>query len=140
MAVRFAGSYRARKTLRGYILEDRWIHPLPGGREGVWGGMVAIAGKVSLSGAGVLVALPGWTWDGPSGPTVDSQDGMRAAFIHDCLYHLMRSGQIPQGYRPLADREFRRILREDGMTWFRSTYWWAAVRLFAASAARPKGD
>ena len=75
---------------------------------------------------------PGFGWDGASGPTVDSENTMRASLVHDCLYRAIKDGAIRPQYRARSDREFRRILKQDGMTWLRRWIWWWAVRLGGA--------
>ena len=84
-----------------------------------------------------LRILPGYAWDGASGPTVDTEATMRPALVHDALYQLMRLGILPPGSRKEADKLFRRLLKEDGMTFFRRWYFYRAVRWFGASSARP---
>ena len=49
-----------------------------------------------------------------------------------------RTGELPQGVRPLADRLMRRVHLDCGMSRFRAWYTWKGVRLFAASFAEPK--
>ena len=84
----------------------------------------------------VLTSSAGYRWDGCSGPTVDTPTNMRAGLVHDSLYQLMRLGVLPQSARVVADREFLLIMREDGMNWFRRTYYYWSVRLFARKYAR----
>ena len=80
---------------------------------------------------------PGYAWDGPSGPTVDTSNAMRASLVHDGLYQAMREGWLPQNKRKPADVEFLRILKEDDMFLLRRWAWFRAVRWFAGKAARP---
>lgn len=80
----------------------------------------------------------GYAWDGASGPTVDTQNSMRATLLHDVLYQAMREGHLPKRYRRKADAKFRRILKTDGMEFLRRWAWWYGVRLFGKSAARGK--
>ena len=78
---------------------------------------------------GLLVGYAGVTWDGPSGPALDTVNFMRASFVHDMLYLAIREGYVDKKYRKVADKLMRQIAREDGMGWFRSWYAWAGVRL-----------
>jgi len=71
----------------------------------------------------------GFQWDGASGPAIDTPNFMRASLIHDALYGLGAKGLLPAGWRRAADRVLYLICREDGMSWFRAQYVWAAVRL-----------
>ena len=61
---------------------------------------------------------------------------------HDAFYLLCRSGVLPSRARGPIDRLFRTMLREDGMSRFRSWYWFRMVRWFGRSAAKlyPVGD
>jgi len=79
---------------------------------------------------GVLHVSKDYAWDGPSGPTIDTPDFMRASLVHDALYQLMSEGYISKKFRKHADQLFFNILREDKMPWFRAAYSWLAVRLF----------
>ena len=74
----------------------------------------------------------GFGWDGPSGPTVDTENSMRAALVHDALYRAIWSTGS-RNYRRRADREFRRILKEDGMSMLRRWLWWIGVRCFGGA-------
>ena len=83
-----------------------------------------------------LVIEAGYAWDGASGPTIDTENTMQASLVHDALYQAIREGCSITRRR--ADRELRRVLREDGMSLARRWLWYWAVRLFAAGAAKPK--
>ena len=88
--------------------------------------------------ANTITVLPGYRWDGASGPTVDTTNSMRAGLIHDVLYQAMREGVLPPGFRRRADLEFRRILKGEGMNFGRRWAWYIAVRLFGKSSAKRK--
>lgn len=92
---------------------------------------------IQLDQDGFLQIQHGYAWDGCSGPTLDDKTNMRAGLIHDALYQLMRQGLLSQNWREQADRELRKVCLEDGMSWIRAWYYYKAVRLFAASAAKP---
>lgn len=87
---------------------------------------------------GALLAHKGYAWDGASGPTIDTENSMRASLVHDALYQLLELGEVPQYYRLYADTLLRSIAREDGMSRFRSWYWFRAVRLFGGSRAKSR--
>ena len=94
---------------------------------------------VSLNLDGTLTVRGGYAWDGPSGPSLDTPSFMRASLVHDALYQLMRLGALDaQRWRAAADREMRRMCREDGMSWLRA--WWVhqAVRWFGEPATWPE--
>ena len=85
-----------------------------------------------------LEFFPGYAWDGPSGPTLDTKNSMRASLVHDGLYQAIRSGWLPrEPARKIADFEFLRILKADGMIWVRRWAWYLGVRCFAAGATVP---
>jgi hypothetical protein len=91
---------------------------------------------VDLTTDGRLTIKKGYAWDGPSGPTIDTSTFMRGSLVHDALYQLMRHGLIDKGkWREQADREMRRVCREDGMSRVRAWWTYQAVRLFADNAA-----
>ena len=94
---------------------------------------------ITLDDKGVLTILKGYAWDGPSGPTYDSKNSLRASLVHDSLYQCIRLGLLPSEVRGYADIELDKILKEDGMWGIRRWYWLKGVRWFAGSAAR-KGN
>ena len=79
---------------------------------------------------GRLILQAGYAWDGPSGPTIDTADSIRASAGHDALYQLIALGVIPADSRILADRDLRRWCIEDGMPAIRADAWYHAVRAF----------
>jgi hypothetical protein len=95
---------------------------------------------IRLSRDGVLWLRHGYASDGPSGPTKDSPDSMRGAFVHDALYQLIRDGYLDlKEHRGQADREFLVILLEDNMHPTKAQLWYAAVRIAAEKSATPAG-
>jgi len=93
---------------------------------------------VHLSPDGLLVLSDGYAWDGPSGPTLDTPDFMRASAVHDALYQLMGSGKLPIECREKVDQLFHEILIEDKMPRFRAWYVHWAVKLFGSIVLRWK--
>lgn len=91
---------------------------------------------VSLWDDGRLILRRGYAWDGPSGPTVDTLDAMRASAGHDALYQLIGLGVLPVDLRIVADRDLRRWCVEDGMPAVRADAWFFAVRAFGGLHAR----
>ena len=92
---------------------------------------------ISLSKKGVLTVLKGYSFDGPSGITVDTKTFMRGALIHDSTYQLIRMGHLPPMSRLKADANLRMHCLEDGMWKVRAWYVYWAVRWFGGSAADP---
>lgn len=88
-----------------------------------------------LEGDGNLFIKSGYAWDGPSGPTFDTKNFIRASLVHDALYQLMREGYIPESYREHADRLLQRMCIEDGMTAIRAWWVYKAVRFGGEKSA-----
>jgi len=97
-----------------------------------------VTDHIKLDTDGVLTLRSGYAWDGPSGPTVDTKNFMRGSLVHDALYQLMRIEELDKDvWREDADRELRRMCREDGMSWLRAWWVYRAVRAFGDPAASP---
>ena len=98
--------------------------------------------KISLvknNGKSLLTIKERYTWDGPSGPTLDTKSFMRGSLAHDALYQLMRLDLLDRvKYRIDADRTLRKICRQDGMNPIRAWYVFWAVHLCAKGAAGPE--
>lgn len=95
-------------------------------------------GKVKLHTNGTLLVRKGYYSDGPSGPTVDTRNFMRGAFVHDAVYQLLREGGLPQHCRKTADRDLIQMCREDGMSRARSWWIYTGLRIGGGPAARAK--
>jgi hypothetical protein len=93
------------------------------------------SGFLTLHPSGMLHISAGYAWDGCSGPTVDTKSTMRAGLVHDALYQLTRADLLSQSRRRDIDKEFHKILREDGMWKPRAWYYYQAVRRFGLSAS-----
>jgi hypothetical protein len=93
---------------------------------------------ISLNLDGYLIIRNGYAWDGPSGPTLDSKSSMKGALVHDALYQLLRMKLLHSSYREEIDKEFYRILLEDGMWRWRAKLWYEGVKNAASFAADPK--
>lgn len=94
---------------------------------------------ISLKPNGCLYIDNGYSWDGPSGTTIDTKNFMRGSLVHDALYQLMRKGRISIEHREYADQLLKKICIEDGMSSFRAEYVYRAVRMFGESSASPTG-
>ena len=90
---------------------------------------------VAVELGGFVTIKKGYAWDGPSGPTIDTESFMRGSLVHDVLYQLIREGCISIEYRDHADRLLRRICIEDGMSRARAWYVYNSVKYFAKYAA-----
>jgi len=92
---------------------------------------------LGISTTGTLQIKKGYSWDGPSGPTIDTKTFMQGALIHDALYQLMREGILPQEARKRADVILRDVCIEDDMFPFCAWVVYYAVRIFGACYAKP---
>ena len=143
------------RELRGYKYEllEPYSHDV-----GIMPSEDIITRYVSLLRTGTLVISERYAWDGPSGPTIDTPDTLRASLVHDALYQLMSLGLLDhRQHRNQADRLLRDIMIEDGRTilarsgkgfseWvfsainpIRSRLWYRMVDLAARSHALPDG-
>lgn len=86
-------------------------------------------GLLKLDADGLLFLASGYSWDGPSGPAIDSNNWMRGSLVHDGIYQLMREGLLAASYRKPADILMRKILIEDGMSRLRAWYSYLGVRV-----------
>jgi len=86
---------------------------------------------------GELYLKAGYSWDGPSGLTIDTKAFMRGSLVHDALYQLMREGVIGQDQRERADELLREMCIEDGMSRMRALWVYRAVRMAGAKSAKP---
>lgn len=77
-----------------------------------------------------------YCYDGPSGPTIDTENFMVPSLAHDVLYQCMREGFIDQTCRKTADIILYNLCRQYGMNIIRAKYVYWAVRLFGGSSAK----
>jgi hypothetical protein len=90
---------------------------------------------ITLDTSGVLTIKKGYAWNGLTGPTIQTINGLRASLIHDALYQLMEESSLDRVYRINADIEFRNACLEDGMWKIRAWTYFYCLRWFAESAA-----
>lgn len=103
-------------------------------------GMLADTDWLALDGEGLLTIRAGYAWDGASGPVIHTPENMRASLIHDAYYQLIRLGLVHFAYREAADRVYRRVCLEDGMSEERAESHYIALRLFGAWATLPSAE
>ena len=92
---------------------------------------------LEITSDGRLIIRKGYSWDGPSGPTIDTKNFMQGSLIHDALYQLMRELVLPQSDRKRADEILRDVCLKDGMSKFRAWYVYKAVRALGKSSSAP---
>ncbi len=94
---------------------------------------------IALDTAGNLFIKNGYAWDGPSGPVVDTEENMRASLVHDALYQLMRNKELStRTHRKAADQLFKDICKDDGVSNFKASVYYKALRKFGKPAASPQ--
>jgi hypothetical protein len=87
-------------------------------------------GFIRFDSAGRVTVAPGYTWDGASGPTIDTPDTICASLGHDVMYELMGAGLLPVAtYKEPADWWFYQRLLHDGTLGFRAWAWYRAVQI-----------
>lgn len=84
----------------------------------------------------IVYAKKGYSWDGASGPTIDTKNTMIAALVHDILYQAIAGGLLSKSYRKTADKVLYKLLRQNGMSKFRASYFYYAVRIFGRFAGK----
>ena len=82
---------------------------------------------------GQIDLFSGFSWDGPSGPTFDTVDSIRASLVHDALCHLSDEGYLPPYYNHIIDVLLKIHCIEDGMNKWRAYTWYFCVRLWRAA-------
>jgi len=100
---------------------------------------------------GKITVFPGYYWDGPSGPTVDTVAFVIASLPHDIFYQMLREDLLidvsnyvafPEPYyeefekvRRWADDTMREVNIKNGMTKFRAYYTYKFVRWYGEESA-----
>lgn len=113
----------------------------------------------ALAKNGIVLLKQGFTWDGPSGPAIDTDDLMRASALHDFGYRSIRRGLLPFRLRRPFDMILQAVhgndsgasdgidLRGQELPWYKRAFhrarnWWvwSAVRDFGSSSAVPGSE
>ena len=100
--------YMLQTPVTGADVIDPWFRLFPDGR---------------------LHILAGFAWDGPSGPTLDTKDSLRASLVHDVFCILMRDGRLAFDRQAAVNDHFRDLCVEDGMPAWRAWLWHAGVEI-----------
>lgn len=77
----------------------------------------------------------GYCWDGPSGPTIDTDNFMRGSLFHDAWYQVMREHEYYRQFRDDADRLLRAMCLADGMHPWRARWVYWGVKTFGRRSA-----
>lgn len=78
----------------------------------------------------------GYSWNGASGPTIDSKKTECLSLFHDLWYQLIRLGYLPESYRKKGDQMLYKLGRRDGMWKIRIWYWYQGVRWQGGKSAQ----
>jgi hypothetical protein len=84
--------------------------------------------------------LPGYAWDGASGPTWDTLNSMIGSLGHDVGYQLIRLGLVDSSYKEYFDQWLHDCCTEDGMYSWRADYWRWAVLEFGSASTKPSAE
>lgn len=103
-------------------------------------GQLILSDFFSIGPDGIITACKGYSWDGASGPTIDTPSNIRASLIHDIIYQAIRNGHLDMSWRKEADKELKKIMIEDGASRIRASYYYRAVRWFGMTAAKNKKE
>ena len=88
--------------------------------------------------SGKLTISKGYAWDGPSGPTWDTDNSMTPSLVHDAFAQLMRENSLHQRWRIKTNHFFGEMLKERGMVWWRRKLWVNQLDRFGAPSADPR--
>lgn len=96
--------------------------------------------RIKLSRDGELTITAGYSWDGPSGPTIDTSNFMRGSLVHDALYEIIRAGHLDAKEKESADRLLQAMCIEDGMSTVRAWWVYQGVAGFGGASIRPSAE
>ena len=89
---------------------------------------------------GILTIRADYAWDGPSGPTIDTENFITPSLIHDALYQLMREGHLdPIEYKEPADKLLVKMCKDRGMNPIRRWWTYRGVFRFGGGSTVPGG-
>jgi len=91
---------------------------------------------ITLTSTGWLTIRRGYAWNGPSGPTFDTDSSLRGSLEHDAIYQLIRLGLLSKECKDIADQQLHDTCEEDGMVPIRADIWQEGVHLFGASSTK----
>jgi hypothetical protein len=94
---------------------------------------------IALDMDGMMRVKKSYAWDGCSGPTIDTVTNMRGGLFHDAYFQLMRLGLLPESCFEEANREFKRICLEDGMSKVRAALFFMGVSTSFSRACAKRG-
>jgi hypothetical protein len=89
---------------------------------------------------GMLGVRVGYSWDGPSGPTLDTKDALKPSLYHDVLYQMIRKELLPLSCKEVADELFYVLCIENGMLKARANIWYQVLQSFGRWFCDPESD
>lgn len=91
----------------------------------------------TISTDGLMTIAAGYSFDGASGPAIDTENFLRGACAHDVPFQANQLGyNLPGDWRVKANKMLVRLTREDGMSWIRCKWVYAAVTAFGRGLPR----
>lgn len=112
--------YTIQTHMFGFTVEDYWY---------------------SLTPDGMLWIRAGYSWDGASGPTIDTDTTFVNSLVHDVFFQMQRKGQLP--HDPcfhISNDELKRIGINSGMYEWRANMWKNGVEEFGSANAAVQPD
>ncbi len=91
----------------------------------------------SLDTSGRMRIKRNYAWDGPSGPTFDTDNFMRGSLVHDVFYQMMGNQELANGHKDQIDRLLQKMCVEDGMSRIRAAWVYWAVKNYG-KPSQPK--
>lgn len=86
---------------------------------------------------GLMTINAGYSFDGASGPAIDTENFLRGACAHDVPFQAAQlCYPLPKDWREKANKMLVRLTREDGMSWIRCKWVYAAVSMFGRGLPR----
>lgn len=93
---------------------------------------------ISLTKGGLLTVRSGYAWDGPSGPTVDTDNSMTPSLNHDAFAQLMRLGLLSRIWRIMSNVFFAQQCVDRLMWRVRAWAWKRGLDKFGSPSTDPK--
>jgi len=115
-----------------YTRDDEWFTTT------IYPDQDIITEYIELYKNGEMLIREGYAWDGPSGPTIDTDNSMTPSLGHDALAQLMRLELLDQKWRLTSNEDFYLWLRKRGMWWIRAKFWKRELDKFGGPSTDPK--
>lgn len=91
----------------------------------------------SIDRNGLMMIAAGYSFDGASGPAIDTDNFLRGACAHDVPYQAAQlECPLPKDWKEKADKMLVRLTREDGMSRIRCWWVYQSVKMFGRGLPR----